>query len=81
MDADSVSHMMHCNHLINDADYEAIISAPNDHKMNTVLLQYLKTMDSNMFIKFCNVLKNIETQKTIEYYLSTCKALKIDSCT
>ena len=77
MDADSVSHMMHCNHLITDDDYKAIIAAPNDHKMNTVLLQYIRAMDTNLFIKFCDILKNIETQKIIGLYLSnyskTCK--------
>ena len=79
MDADSVSHMMHCNHLITDADYEAIIAAPNDNKINIVLLQYIRAMDSNLFIRFCEVLKNIETQKTIGDHLYTCKAIKSDS--
>ena len=39
MDADTVSHMMHCEHLITDSDYEAITAAPNDIKMNCLLLQ------------------------------------------
>ena len=81
MDADSVSHMLHYNHLITDEDYKAITSAPNDHKMNIVLLQYIRAMDTNLFIKFCNVLKNIETQKMIGFYLSnyskTCKIVCI----
>ena len=57
MDADSVSHMMHCEHLINDDDYEAITAAPNDSKMNTLLLhslQYsilqLKNLDWLLFL-------------------------------
>ena len=71
MDADSVSHMMHCRHLISDDNYEAIIAAPNDIKLNTVLLQYVRAMDTHLFMRFCDVLKAIETQKIIGCYLST----------
>ena len=73
MDADSVSHMMHCQHLITVDDYEAITTAPNDSKMNTVILQYVRSMDVTLFIRFCDVLKDIETQKSIGEYLSACK--------
>ena len=73
MDADSVSHMMHYKHLITDDDYETIIAAPNDHKMNTVILQYVRAMNVNDLIHFCNVLKSIETQKVIANCLSTGK--------
>jgi len=41
MDADSVSHMMHCGHLVTDSDHEAITAAPNDIRMNSLLLQYV----------------------------------------
>ena len=57
MDADSVSHMMHCEHLITDDDYEAIVAAPNDSKMNTVILQYIKKMDIIKLNSFCDILK------------------------
>ena len=73
MDADSVSHMMHYKHLITDDDYEAITAAPNDSKMNTVILQYVRAMDINQLNKFCDVLKSIETQKNIGDCLSTGK--------
>ena len=73
MDADSVSHMMHYKHLITDDDYEAITAAPNDHKMNTVILQYVRAMNTNELIHFCNVLKSIEIQKVIGNCLSTGK--------
>ena len=73
MDADSVSHKMHCNHLISDDDYEAITAAPNDIKINTVLLQYVRQMHIRQLIGFCDVLKSIETQKTIGELLSACK--------
>ena len=73
MDADSVSHMMHCKHLITDNDFEAITAAPNDNRMNTVLLQYVRAMHMSELISFCDVLKSIETQKTIGELLSTCK--------
>ena len=73
MDADSVSHMMHCEHLITDDDFGAITSAPNDIKMNTVLLQYVRAMDVSQLISFCDILKSIETQKTIGELLSACK--------
>ena len=72
MDADSVSHMMHCNYLITDDDYEAITAAPNDNKMNTVLLQYVRAMDMSQLLGFCDVLKNIENQEIIGVYLSKC---------
>ena len=75
MDADSVSHMMHYKHLITDDDYEAITTAPNDSKMNTVILQYINEMDMNKLISFCDVLKNIETQKVIGDLLSACKCI------
>ena len=75
MDADLVSHMMHYKHLITDDDYEAIIAAPNDNKMNTVILQYIKEMDINKLNSFCDALKNIETQKIIGDFLSTCKCI------
>ena len=77
MDADSVSHMMHYKHLITDDDYEAITAAPNDSKMNTVILQYVRAMDMSQLIKFCDILKGIETQKIIGDNLSTCKYIHV----
>ena len=72
MDADSVSHMMHSEHLITDSDYEAITAAPNDINMNHLLLQYVRAMDMTNLLKFCKVLKNIETQQCIGENLETC---------
>ena len=72
MDADSVSHMMHSEHLITDSDYEAITAAPNDINMNRLLLQYVRTMDMTNLLKFCNVLKSIETHQRIGETLETC---------
>lgn len=72
MDSDSVSHMMHCNHLISNADYEAITSAPSDHKMNTILLQYIRSMDVNTLFKFIDILWSIETQISIGNCLKLC---------
>ena len=65
MDADSVSHMMLCEHLISDDDYEAITAAPNDNKMNTLLLQYVKSMSVNQLSRFCDILTNTESHKII----------------
>ena len=73
MDADSVSHMMHCEHLITDDDYEAITAAPNDNKMNTLLLQYARSMNLSQLSRFCNILTSIETHKVIGDYSSACK--------
>ena len=73
MDADSVSHMMQCEHLITDDDYEAITAAPNDIKMNCLLLHYIKLMDKNMLFKFCDILKSIGTQQSIGENLEVCK--------
>ena len=73
MDADSVSHMMHCEHLITDDDCEAITTAPNDIKMNCLLLHYVKLMDTKMLLKFCDTLKSIETQQSIGENLEACK--------
>ena len=73
MDADSVSHMMQCEHLITDDDYEAITTAPNDTKMNCLLLQYVKLMDTKMLLKFCDILKSIETQERIGRSLEVCE--------
>ena len=73
MDADSVSHMMHYKHLITYDDYEAITAAPNDYKMNTIILQYVRAMNVNELIHFCNTIKSIETQKTIANCLSNGK--------
>ena len=66
MDADSVSHMMHCEHLITDDDYEAITAAPNDSKMNMLLLQYVRSMNVNQLSRFCDILVSIEAHKVIE---------------
>ena len=77
MDADSVSHMMHCEHLITDDDYEAITAAPNDNKMNTLLLQYVRSMNVNQLSKFCDILKSIETHKIIGDCSSPCKCVYI----
>ena len=77
MDADSVSHMMHCEHLITDDDYEAITAAPSDNKMNTLLLQYVRSMNVNQLSKFCDILRNIESHKMIiGDYSSTCKCMR-----
>ena len=72
MDADSVSHMMHSEHLITDSDYEAITVAPNDINMNCLLLQYVRAMDMPDLLKFCNVLRSIETQQCIGVNLEKC---------
>ena len=72
MDADSVSHMMHSEHLITDSDYEAIVAAPNDINMNRLLLQYVRAMDMTGLLKFCNLLKTIETHHCIGEALETC---------
>ena len=66
MDADSVSHMMHCEHLITDDDYEAITAAPNDSKMNMLLLQYVRSMNVNQLSRFCDILVSIEAHEVIE---------------
>ena len=79
MDADSVSHMMHCEHLITDDDYKAITAAPNDSKINIVLLQYVKSMNMSQLSRFCEILKSIETHKIIGDCSSTCKLLSASS--
>ena len=73
MDADSVSHVMYCRHLLTDDDYHVISTAPNDMKMNCLLLQYVKLMNVVKLLKFCNVLKELETQKKIGDSLEACK--------
>ena len=65
MDADAVSHMMHCDHLISDDDYQAIAAAPNQSKMNIIILEYVRAMDMTMLHKFADVLINLEMQQSI----------------
>ena len=65
MDADSVNHMMHYKDLITDDDYEAITTAPNDSKMNTVILQYVRAMDLSALFKFTDLLKGIEMHQSM----------------
>ena len=72
MDADSVSHMMHCNHLITDDDYEAITAAPNDWMMNVLILEYIRVMDPPTLLKFVSLLENMETQRSIGCSLKSC---------
>ena len=72
MDADSISHMMHNENFINCYEYEAITAAPNDISMNRLLLQYVRTMDMPSLLKFCCLLKNIETQQCIGANLEKC---------
>ena len=73
LDADSVSHMMYYKHIVTADEYEAITAAPNDSKMNTVILQYVRAMNINQLKNLCDVLKSIETQKIIGDSLSTGK--------
>jgi len=75
MDADSVSHMMYRTHLITDDDYDVICSAPNDFKMNFLILQYVKQMDEDNLLKFCNALKGIERHQTLGSTLQDCKLI------
>ena len=77
MDADSVSHMMHSEHLLSDSDYEAITAAPNDINMNRLLLQYVRAMDMTNLLRFCTVLKNIDTQECIGESLETCMSVYV----
>ena len=77
MDADSVSHMMLCENLITDDDYEAITAAPNDSKMNTLLLQYVRSMNVNQLSRFCDILKSIDTHKIIGNCSSPCKYFNV----
>ena len=65
MDADSVSHILHCNQLITDIDFKVITTAPSDSKMNTVILQYLRAMDPATLIKFADLLRDIETYQSV----------------
>ena len=81
MDADSVSHMMHCEHLITDNDYEAITAAPNDNKMNVLILQYVRSMNLTQMSRFCDILESIETHNIlIEDCSSSCKYLAKHKC-
>ena len=77
LDPDSVAFMMLGECLIHTEDYNAITSAPNDLKMNCFLLQYVmqyaKLQDMEKLFKFCEVLKNIETQKCVGEKLYECK--------
>ena len=66
MDADSVCHMMHCKHLITDDVYDVITSAPNDMKMNCLILQYVKMMDMSQLQIFCSMLKEIASQENLQ---------------
>ena len=72
MDADSVSHMMHSEQLITDSDYEAITAAPNDININRLLLQYVRAMNMINLLRFCNLLRNTNTQECIGENLETC---------
>ena len=72
MDADSVSHMMHSDCLITDKDYEAITAAPNDININRLLLQYVRAMNVANLMRFCDLLKNIDTHRSIGDILETC---------
>ncbi|XP_065920656.1 uncharacterized protein [Dysidea avara] len=65
MDADSISHMMLCEGLITSDDYGMITTAPSDIKINSNILQYVRTMDATKFLKFCTILKSIDTQRHI----------------
>ena len=80
MDADSVSYLMHSEQLLTDREYEAITSAPNDININRLLLQYVRAMDMTNLLKFCNVLKTIETHQCIGETLETCMYVRY-SCT
>ena len=73
MDADSVSHMMHCKNLITDDDYDMITRAPNDVKSNCLILQYVKLMERDNLMIFCDVLKKIETHEIVGNSLESCK--------
>ena len=73
MDADSVSHMMLCEDLITNDDYEAITAAPNDYKMNTLLLQYVRSMNNKELSRFCDILASIEPHKIIGDCSTPCK--------
>ena len=73
MDADSVSHLMNCRHLLSDDDYKVIMTAPNDMKINCILLQYVKLLSLNKLLQFCSVLKEIDTQENIGQSLEACK--------
>jgi len=77
MDADSVSHAMHCRQLITDDDYEIIFAAPNDRKMNSVILHIVKSMNTWKMLEFCDILKDIETQKSIGQKLQNCMYINV----
>jgi len=73
MDADSVSHLMHTENLVTDDEFEVISSAPNDIKMNSMLLQFVKIMKVSNLLKFCSLLQKIDTQKYAHYILTNGK--------
>lgn len=73
MDADTIVHLMQCRHLLTDEYYEVIISAPNDMKMNCLLLQHVKEMNTTQFLEFCSILKSIDSMQPIGEVLEKCK--------
>jgi len=73
MDADSVSHMMHCNNLISHDDYNVISTAPNDIKMNCQIMQCVKLMSEQDLLRFCDTLNEIKRHHKIASVLQHCK--------
>ena len=76
MDANSVSYLMHTQYLLTDNVYEAITAAPNDININRLLLQYVRAMDMINLVKFCDVLKTIETHQSIGETLMACMCVR-----
>ena len=49
--------------------------APNDSKINCLILQYIRAMDMPTLFKFTNIFKSIDTQERIGYSLELCEYL------
>jgi len=77
MDADTIFHLMQSRNLLTDDLIEVIASAPNDMRMNCLLLHCVKKMETLQFLEFCSILKSTDNMQHIGEELETCKSTEV----
>ena len=65
MNSDLIVQQMLSQQLLNDQDYQIIMSAASDYQKNCLLLEKVRLMDIKSLENFCNILQMFDCRATV----------------
>jgi len=75
MSSDLIVEQMLSQQLLNDRDYQIIMSAASDHQKNCLVLEKVRLMDTKSLETFCKILQMFDGQKHIATVLLNGKVI------